>query len=137
MEIRHYQPADREACLSLFEANQSQFFTDLDPLIFHNLLDNPNIHSMIAEHDGGVIGFTCFQENSIQWLMVHPDLQRQGVGRFLTLYILREMGKAGPAPIVSAQTISHAVPFFEKLGFRTQSADQVFIQMIKKMDVCA
>ncbi len=137
MDIRKFLPADKEACLSLFEANQGQFFTNVDPQVFQNLLEDSHVLIFVAEHNGQLIGMTCSREASIQWLMVHPDLQRQGVGKFLTLFLLREMGKSGPLPMVSALTIASSAPFFEKLGFRLQSSEESVLQMIKKMDVCA
>ena len=48
-------------------------------------------HVYIAKEADAVLGFVAFTEEELAWLYVHPDYQRQGVGRKLAEYALKQM----------------------------------------------
>ena len=137
MEIRQFRLSDRDACIRLFEANRDSFFSKVPQQEFINLLDDSTTAIFVAEHNDNIVGGGAFSKSSILWLMVHPELQRQGIGRFLAMFLLREMGKTDPVPSVSVKTIPATSVFFEKLGFRPVASQPDQIELIKKMDVCA
>lgn len=137
MEIRSFHLSDRDACIKLFETNQDIFFSRFHLQEFTDLLDNSAFTTFVAEHNHRIIGGGAFSRNSIEWVIVHPELQRQGIGRFLAMFLLREIGKTDPVPSVSVKTIPATSAFFEKLGFRPVSSQPDWVELIKKMDVCA
>lgn len=141
MDIRKFTEADREACLAIFESNSPAWFhpSELSGLVAR--LDAPGDY-FVAEHDGRAIGAGGFDGSRIVWLMVDASFHGNGVGRFLMMYLLRELARGGFAT-VELGTTPAVVPFYEKFGFRTT---QTFpdgwapgfdrVEMIKKMDVC-
>lgn len=44
-----------------------------------------------ARTEDGVAGFAAYTEDELAWLYVHPDFQRQGVGRMLAEFALSQM----------------------------------------------
>ncbi len=93
---------------------------------------------------GGYVVTVDQHEARLRWGMVRVDFHRSGLGRFLLLFRLREIGKLGHIQLVRLQTSQHSAPFFEKQGFKTVAVvqngftagmDQV--EMIKKLTVCS
>ena len=69
--------------------------------------------------------------------MIHQNAQRQGLGRFLLLYRIREIGKAGAVERVTLQTTPAAATFYEKQGFkRVQPTDVHLVDLVMKLTVC-
>lgn len=143
MEIRPYRHTDRDACLSLFNSNVGEFFHEVERQGLESLLNAPPPGYVVAEHDGKVVGCGGHVDARIVWLIVHRDLQGQGLGRYLMLYLLREAGRLG-ASAITLGTIPKVTGFYEKLGFRIVSIEPDGyapgfdrVEMVKKMDVCA
>jgi N-acetylglutamate synthase-like GNAT family acetyltransferase len=96
------------------------------------------------EHEGAIVGCGGYSLSpdgtvaALQWGMVRPDAQRMGLGRFLLLYRIREIGKLGTVGIVVAQVPKPAAGFFEKQGFRVNAAgDDGRVELLKKLTVCS
>lgn len=127
MDIRPYAAADRDACLSVCDSIGG------DRAAFENTLGE--IRFFVAEHDGAIIGCGGFVIDgaTAQLLhgMVHRNWQRQGLGRFLLFYRIREISKAGDVAIVIAAPPEDAAGFYEKQGFRREQG-----VLIKKLTVC-
>jgi GNAT superfamily N-acetyltransferase len=68
--------------------------------------------------------------------MVHRSSQKMGLGRFLLLYRIREIGKAGAASLVFAKVPRTSAGFFEKQGFRVNGIEKSAVELIKKLTVC-
>lgn len=124
MNIRKYQHADKEQCLEIFHKNVGQFFT-LDELPFFDLwLENSdNYPYFVVEMDGHVVacGGIYYDERfamaGLSWGMVDPEYQRQGIGRKLTEFRIKQICKAFPGTPCFIQTTKHAAGFYTKLGF--------------------
>lgn len=54
----------------------------------------------VAEVDGIVQGFVAYEPDSLNWLYVHPDCYRRGVGRALLRHVL-----AASEPVVSTRAL--------------------------------
>lgn len=127
MDIRRYLPTDRDACGSIV----GEGWTD------------PPESYFVAEHDGRVIGcggYGVDASGGSAWLFglaVDPAFRRMGVGRFLAMYSLRELSKRHGVRMVSAQSPETARGFLEALGFRSASAGDGTVEMVKKLEVCA
>src|SRR5207237_6651744 len=76
------------------------------------------------EQDGpiaGCGGYFLTEDKALARLvlgMVRRDWHRQGLGRFLLLFRLREITKAGGVRMVRLETPQHSAPFFESQGFK-------------------
>jgi len=129
VEIRPYTPADCEACLAVCDSiggDRGAFEHALAaiPMFF------------VAEHDGTIVGCGGFSIDGalarLEHGMVHRDWRRQGLGRFLLFYRMREISKACNVALVIAAPPEDAAVFYEKQGFRLENG--VFV---KKLTVCA
>ncbi|MBI2686683.1 MAG: GNAT family N-acetyltransferase [Acidobacteria bacterium] len=137
MEIRKYAPADREACLAVFDSN----FADPQMRVeFAGFLDGLNEHFFVAAHGGELIGCGGFAlaENAaaLRWGMIHRAWQRKGAGRFLLFYRMREITKNKGVEFVRLRAPAEAADFFAKQGFRETSRDGKFVEMTKRLAVC-
>src|SRR5580765_3460025 len=122
MDVRAYSPADRAACLAVFDSNTPQFLDPAERRDFETFLDAVDCSYFVMEHDGAVAGCGGYaiaadtSRASLVWGMVRGDLLKLGLGRFLLMYRLREITKGGGVELVSLGTSQHAAPFFEKQG---------------------
>jgi hypothetical protein len=69
--------------------------------------------------------------------MIRSDLQRQGLGRYLLMYRLREIGKLPGIERVSVHVPRPVAPFFETQGFRVAGMTGGQVELVKKLTVCA
>ncbi len=131
MEIRPLRyDADASGCLALFDScfpdpevdaarreEFSQFLQSADASRY-----------FVAEHDGAIVGGGGFtvdverQSAQLEWALIRRDLQRQGLGRFLLLYRLKEIGKIPGVVFVEAQVPAHLSGFYAKNGLKTVGA---------------
>ncbi len=119
MDPRPYQPADLQACQAILPT-----------------LEVPT-HLHVFEHNGQILAFGGYEITSpttaqIKQYMVHPNWRRQGIGRYLILYLLKQISTQGPIAQVNAQTTPDAKTFFERQGFHPTSQGNY----IKKLTVC-
>jgi GNAT superfamily N-acetyltransferase len=149
MEIRPYQPDDRAACLAIFDSNTPDFCKPEEGEGFERLLDTMPCAYLVMEHDGAILGcggYYVTEEKSVArlvWGMVRRDMHRHGLGRFLLLFRLREIGRTGDVQMVTLGTSQHTAPFFERQGFKVvQIARDAYapgldrIEMTMKLAVC-
>ncbi len=139
MEIRPYTLEDREACLSVFDSlgepsRRPEFaaFLEKAPAVY-----------LVLEHDGRLIGCGGFRAEAghaiahLEWGMIQRDLQRQGLGRYLLLYRLKEIGRVAGVQHVELTAPPGIAPFFEKYAFRVAGEDSGLVCMRMKLQVCA
>jgi ribosomal protein S18 acetylase RimI-like enzyme len=149
MDVRAYSPADRAACLAVFDSNTPRFFGPAERPDFETFLNGPDGPYFVLEHDGAVAGcggYAIAEDPSLAslvWGMVRADLHNLGIGRFLLLFRLREITKAGGAQLVRLGTSQHAAPFFEKQGFKVTgirkdgyASGMDRVEMMMKLSVC-
>ncbi len=149
MDLRPYLPTDRAACLGLFESNVPEYFDPAERTGFEAFLDDPDCPYFVMEHNEAIVGcggYALAQQDSLAslvWGMVRRDSHKLGLGRFLLLYRLREIGKADGIQIVRLDTSQKAEPFFRKQGFKATGVvkdgygpglDR--IEMVMKLTVC-
>ena len=122
--IRLYTPADREACLSIFDSNVPRFFASDERELFVTFLDRfKATYLVLCALDGVVIGCGGMTVRSdgrtaiLRWGMVHAAQQRRGLGRDLTLARLR-LAVADPAVAqIVLYTTGMTAGFYRTLGF--------------------
>jgi GNAT superfamily N-acetyltransferase len=143
MELRPYSPVDRDLCLAVFDSNAPRFF---DPGLrreFEEFLERHDGSYFVMEHESAIVGcggYAIEQDKAIArlvWGMVRADSHRLGLGRYLLLFRLREITKAGGIRMVHLDAPQHSAPFYEKQGFKVIGiAKNERVEMVMKLAVC-
>ena len=142
MDLRPYLPTDRRGCLAIFDSNVPHYLSPAERLSFEKFLDHPGGPYFVMEHEGALVGCGGYHVEpdpalaSLQWGMVRGDAQKMGLGRFLLMYRLRELGKLGTIQRVRAETSPPAAPFFEGQGFKVLNVSDHRVELLKKLSVC-
>lgn len=152
MEVRPYTPTDHEACLVLFDSNTPDYFVPRERAEFEAWLDSNPENYFVLEHEGSVVACGGYSlpaggttDVRLTWGMVGRQWQRQGLGRFLLMYRLREMGRTGNTiQAVSLETTQRSAPFFASQGFQTSHVTKDGyapgldkVEMIRKISPCS
>jgi N-acetylglutamate synthase-like GNAT family acetyltransferase len=143
VELRTYLPTDREACLVVFDSQAPHPFGPDARAQFENFLDRGGATYFVMEYDGVVIGCGGYKIDAeasvarLVWGMVRRDSQGMGLGRYLLMYRLREIGKVGGIDNVRVETPQESAAFFEGQGFKAVSVSNGQVEMLKKLTVCA
>ena len=127
MDIRPYSNSDRDACL-----------TCCDPALhseFGHFLNVPGTY-FVMEHDYRIVGCGGFSLDSptsasLRWGMIHADFRRMGLGRFLLMYRMKEIGRVGSVATVTVSPAPEFAAFSEREGFRAAGG-----VLMKKLAVC-
>ena len=121
MEIRQFRPQDLEALVDILKANQQYGHPEIDGpeamLRVHECVAAEFLVAKTGDKIVGMIRGTYDGSRAIIYLAsVHPDHQRQGIGRSLVIEIARRFKERG------ARSISVIVPgdagFWKKMKFR-------------------
>ncbi len=143
MEIRPFLPDDTAGCLAIFDSNLA-FLTLSDRTGLEAFLRQPAHSFVVMEHERELVGCGGFTaaadatESHLLWGMIRGDCQRQGLGRFLLMFRLREIGKLGKVELVIADIPPLAIHFFEREGFRNAGArENGRIRLVKRLSVCS
>ncbi len=147
VEIRPIHKDDYDPLVALtllaFEPIFDSFATIMEPPIFDgiypdwrktqqgeidNAYNNPKVSSWVAVLDGTVVGLIIYelhhdhQWGEINFLVVHPDHQNDGVGTALNNFALEKMREAGMkrAEVGTGADPAHAPArhAYEKVGFK-------------------
>ncbi len=149
MDLRPYLPADRNACLAIFDSNTPRLLSPVQHEAFEQFLNAPNCPYFVMEHEGIIVGSGGYFLESksaakLVWGIVESSSQKLGLGRFLLLYRLREIGKAGAVELVRGETSQHSASFFEKQGLKISTIvpDGISpgfdrVELVKRLVVCA
>ncbi len=135
--LRPGEPRDAEACGSIcFEAfkaisSEHNFPWDLPSAevgigLVRGLLANPGFYSVVAEHDGKVVGSNFLDERSpiagIGPITVDPAAQNRSIGRRLMLEVIERCAQRGVPGVRLLQSAYHnrSLCLYMKLGFETR-----------------
>jgi ribosomal protein S18 acetylase RimI-like enzyme len=128
--IRGYIPADRAACLRLFDGNVPRFFTVAERPDFIRFLERrpaADESYLVVERDGRVVacgGYAIAADGctaGLCWGMVARDLHGQGLGRSLTEARLRAARAVPGVTQVTLDTSQHSQGFYAGLGFAVRA----------------
>ena len=126
LTIRLYDPADRAACLQIFDSNVPRYFRDEERTAFCTFLDElPGPYFVLLEDHHTLVGcggYALRPEAGVAdlcWGMVRQDRHGNGLGRALAEARLEAIVKDPRANAVALNTSQHTVPFYERVGFRT------------------
>ena len=149
MDLRPYEPRDRASCLGVFDSLTPTLLDPSSLPLFESWLGQAADPYFVMEHEDSVVGcggYSLSSDKSIatlRWGMVCHGSQKIGLGRFLLMYRIREIGKEGMVGVVFAHSPRPSVGFFEKQGFRVNGIEKDAyapgvdrIELIKKLTVC-
>lgn len=127
---RPFTPADREACLALFDSNVPEFFALHERAEFETWLGQPFDSGEFGEYFvledasrivacGGVWldPQTPERPAGLSWGMVAREAHRRGYGSALLHFRLERLRALGAAE-AHLDTSQHSAPFFARSGFR-------------------
>lgn len=124
IEIRAYTPADWQAIEEIHDAARLQELTlaglaeaFLPLAVAAEREDLFGYELYVAQKDGKTVGFTAFIEEELAWLYVHPEYQRQGIGKALGEFALGHM-TAKEQAVEVLQGNEPARCLYRSLGFR-------------------
>ena len=129
VQLCAFQPADRSACLSLFDGNVPDYFLATERAAFSDFLadavrseEGDVARFYVVELDGRVVacgGWYLHGEIAgLSWGMVDRSQHGSGLGRFLLQERLRIVRQDGRATLARVRTTSAVKGFFEHLGFK-------------------
>jgi ribosomal protein S18 acetylase RimI-like enzyme len=121
--LRQYKPGDRKALVSLWSLCEltrpwNDPYRDIDRKL---TWDAPGL--LVLEDDGGLIGSVMVgyegHRGWVNYLAVHPDHQRQGLGRVLMDEAERRLRELGCAKVnLQIRTSNEAtVEFYRRIGY--------------------
>ncbi|MGD2205494.1 MAG: GNAT family N-acetyltransferase [Anaerolineae bacterium] len=121
MEIRDFRPEDRDALVDILKANQQYGHPDIDgPEAMLRVHKCQAAEFFVAEIESKVVGMirgTYDGSRAVIYLAsVHPNYQRQGIGRALVLEIVQRFKDRGAGSI--AVIVPGDVGFWRKMNFR-------------------
>ena len=140
MDIRPYASADRDSCLAIFDSNTPEFFEPERRPAFAAFLDALPGPYFVIEQDVAIMGCGGYVLDHSQarliWGMIGREWRRQGLGRFLLMFCLREITKIGEIGIVVVESPERSAPFLANQGFRYSKVTEQGVEMLKKLSVC-
>ena len=133
--LRHFTPADREACLAIFDSNTARYYHPRERPMFVAFIDSEHYLPARLHKPGAPAGLLYVVERSGElvacggWYLdgtvanlsfgtVHRSRHRQGIGSFLLearLKAIREDGRAVDARIRTTPSVQG---FYERALFR-------------------
>jgi N-acetylglutamate synthase-like GNAT family acetyltransferase len=126
MIFRRYTAADRSTCIAILESNMPRFFSELDRVEYLAFLEAPGGTYSVLEQSGGNIigcgGIATSAQGSVgilTWGMIHSNYHRQGWGRQLAFWRLRQLSEYASIKKIILNTSQETAGFYEMLGFHT------------------
>jgi N-acetylglutamate synthase-like GNAT family acetyltransferase len=142
MDIRPYSHLDLDPCLAVFDSNSPRYLDASARRDFEEFLDQQGCPYFVMEHDGAIVGCGGFSIEPQQalarllWGMIRFDSHKLGLGRYLLLFRLREITKAGGVQTVHLDAPQQSATFYEKQGFKVIGSGMNRVQMVMKLVVC-
>jgi GNAT superfamily N-acetyltransferase len=120
MDLRSFAENDLEACEAVFDSQDDTCFGPAERKAFTEFLESRSCPYFVMDHEGSIVGCGGYLINApageaaLVWGMIRKDSQRMGLGRFLLLFRLKEIGKQENISVVRAETSQKAALFFQK-----------------------
>jgi RimJ/RimL family protein N-acetyltransferase len=123
--FRPYTPADRDACLAIFDINCPTFVAPSERTQFEGYLAAPRgRYGVLLDDDGEVLGCGGIvlerggRDAHLVWGLIRADRHHTGLGRTMTLERLRWIAETPGVERALMDTSQKSTGFYEKLGFR-------------------
>lgn len=128
-EFRAWRSNDREACLSIFDANCPEFFALNERRDYESFLDAMPDGYEVCTVAGQVVGaFGLIRsghgQTDLNWIMIDPESQGLGIGSAIMERIV-SLAKASAASTIDIAASHKSAAFFERFGAvaRTHTPD--------------
>ena len=120
MGFRPYRSDDRDACLSIFDANCPTFFAPNERPEYLAFLENVPAGYEVCELHGrivGAYGLTHHAESrlSLNWIMLDPGSQGIGIGTSVMSRAIA-LAKASRSTLINIAASQKSAPFFARFG---------------------
>jgi len=120
VSFRVYRPADREACLRLFDANCPAFFAPNERADYLAFLDAEAADYEVCLSGDRLVGAFGLspgapEERSLRWILLHPELHGHGLGSAIMTRVLSVARDAGVRRLRIAAS-HRSSPFFARFG---------------------
>ena len=120
MRFRSWREEDREACLSIFDANCPDFFAPNERGDYATFLDDAPAGYEVCEIAGRVVGACGLIRHddgsgSLNWILIDPDTQGSGIGSAMMERVVSLARSSGLASLNIAASHKSAA-FFERFG---------------------
>ena len=121
--IREYEPADKEAVLSLIRANTPEYFAPEEEADLSRYLDCEREWFYVLLFDGKIVGcggINLADERTtgkISWDILHPEYQGRSLGTRLLGFRIEKLGSLGGIRRITVRTSQLAFGFYRKQGF--------------------
>lgn len=159
VEIRDYQPSDRDACLAVFDSNVPAFFHAAERDAYVAFLESPDflpprlrdLHAprgrLYVVEDGGVVvgcggWYLDGTVANLSWGTIDRSHHGRGFGRLLLVKRLAAIRADGRASTVRVRTTPSVQGFFEAASFKVVRAgtkglvDEVpLVELVLKLGV--
>jgi ribosomal-protein-alanine N-acetyltransferase len=121
--IREYEPADKEAVLSLIRANTPEYFAPEEEADLSRYLDCEREWFYVLLFDGKIVGcggINLADERTtgkISWDILHPEYQGRSLGTRLLGFRIEKLGSLGGIRRITVRTSQLAFGFYREQGF--------------------
>ena len=118
--FREYQPADRDACVALFDANCPAFFAANERADYVEFLSTAADSYELCLIDQQVVGAYGLEPHSsgglaLRWVVLSPHVHGRGLGKQLMIRVLETL-RARRIPQLHIAASHKSAPFFAKFG---------------------
>ena len=118
--FRGYQPADRDACVALFDANCPAFFAANERAGYVTFLSTAAGSYELCLIDQQVAGAYGLAPHSsgglaLRWIVLSPHVHGHGLGTRIMIRVLETL-RARRAPPLHIAASHKSAPFFAKFG---------------------
>ncbi|RQO75566.1 GNAT family N-acetyltransferase [Pedobacter sp. KBW06] len=122
IKIREYQSNDRAQLLEIFKLNVPKYFSANEIDTFKDYLDHKIEQYFVVELGktvvgGGGINIDMGHTGRINWDLIDPNLQGQGIGQKLLHYRIRLLKSIKGISSIMVSTSQLTYKFYEKNGF--------------------
>lgn len=126
IQIRNYNPKDKNALLELLRLNTPTYFSPDEESDFISYLDKHILAYFVIEIESEIIGSGGINvtENQktgvISWDIIHPNFQGKGIGKLLLEHRINFLKTNYLLDEIIVRTSQHTVNFYKKSGFELQ-----------------
>lgn len=121
ISFRSFVPADRAACLGVFDANCPAYFAPNERSAYAQFLDsNPGFYTVCVHRETvvGAYGLTVYAQakrGRISWIMLDPTVRGRGVGRQM-MERAAQVGRGQGLAEIDIAASQKSAPFFARFG---------------------
>jgi GNAT superfamily N-acetyltransferase len=120
ISFRSYSDADRQPCISIFDANCPEFFAPNERQDYEEFLEREPGEYEVCEVEGRVLGaFGLFVDSegmkTLNWILLDPQTQGIGVGSTIMERVI-QLSRASQTRVVKIAASHKSAPFFARFG---------------------